>query len=595
MRALLFLVSAVAAASGLVGALRWFLAARAGNWGETGDGLLFWLQWAGDPGGDRLLYAAALALALLLLAALLRRRPAGRWLGSLLRLGGHPFVALGLVLFALLPQGVTALLRPAPDPEAPSVVLVVLDSVRLDEMGWGGAEHPTTPHLDRLAEEGVAFTQAITQAPWTKPSAATLLTGLIPGRHLAIGRPSLGLYSALEGRHRTLAEAFLAAGWETCALSTNPNITARFGFRQGFQRFRDDAREDADWLLGEARAWLGERDRERPFFLYLHLNDTHYPYAAPEPWRGAFYDGPSQAVLDGSTEAEFRALDPDGGFLREFSAEDARQFRLSQMEELRAVDERLGPFLEEVFTGERPVIAVIVSDHGEEFLEHGDLGHGHQVYDELLRVPLQVAWNEEAGRRLGLRRGRWNTQVRLLDVAPTVLELCDLGWPERAAPLDGESLVPFLRDEADPQAHRPAWSETDHYGSLRSGPTGPLRTWRMPGEKIITTDPWVLEEAWKGRYWVFDLGADPEERRNLAGEKERRLRLLQAMEASGWLLPRPEPIPYRLLLTGGGAAAGGGEALSQMGYVDAAVDPSKPPVFAPGAVPWWPPWVPAGG
>ena len=519
------MVSAVSLGSALPGAWRALLAFRAGMWSGSGDGVLFWLTWEGDPGFRRLGYTLVLAVLAWAVAGVAKH--SGNRLARLYQWGvqlfARPAAAAACLFLALLPTLVVPLVRPDPAGR-PDVVVVMMDTIRLDHVGWGGSELDTTPHLDSLAAQGVAFTQAISQAPWTKPATATLMTGTIPGRHRATDR--LG---PLRQKLRSLPEAFASAGYRTLGLSANPNITREFGFHQGFLDWEQyDAYERADTLLADAREWLAKS--KRPSLVYLHLNDAHYPYDPPTSTRGLFNQTGIEAHLDGETERAFRE-----SYGASFTAEQVESMRLSYAEEIRALDAALGPFLEERLDAGRETLVVVLSDHGEEFLDHGDLGHAHTLYEELLRIPLQFAWSPEFGAKHGLTPAVHDEQVRTMDVLPTVLEFAGLEWPDGAPPIAGKTLAPFLRGEGGEP--RPASAETDHIGSVLSGPAGPLRAYRDGhGWKLIMTDPWLLPMT-AGRYWVFDLDADPGEHRNLAGERaDKRTELRAAFIGHDWLV-----------------------------------------------------------
>ncbi len=576
-----FLIFSLALASALPGAWRAWSAASAGRWSEFGDGVLFWLTWAEDPGGRRLLLALLAAVAALIFAALGQHSARG-WIVAAARfIHGfcRPWMALTAAALALLPQ----LLAPALQPDAqgkPSVVFILLDSVRLDHVGWGGSPLPTTPRLDALAHTGAAFTQAISQAPWTKPSTATLMTGRTPGQHGATGR-----YSALPWERRTLAEAFAVAGYRTYAFSSNPNVSTPFQFDQGFQEFYEDVAADAHTLIEESRVRVRPADPdEQPYFLYLHLNDAHYPYAPPaesrtaegvKPVRGVFNRTGRAPMLDGDAERDFR-----GGGGASFSAADVEAMRLAYDEEILWLDDQVGNLVEKLLAERDDVLVVICADHGEEFLDHGDLGHGHSLHEELVRVPLQFAWSPGLGRRLGLQPGVRAAQVRLMDVPSTLLDLAGIAWPEAAEPLQGASLLPQLRGEA--LADAPAFAESDYLGSPLSGLAGPLRMWREPGFKLVISDPWYARMA--GRTWLFDLGKDPGERANAAAAAPEIVkRLRAALDGSGWLLQRD--------LTDVGEAELSAQQraeLARLGYTGdnlERLDPAKLKL-APGAVPW---------
>lgn len=491
----------------------------------------------------------------------------------------RPWAALGALALALLPQAAAPLAQPEAAGK-PSVVFILLDSVRLDHVGWGGSALPTTPRLDALAREGAAFTQAIAQAPWTKPSVGTLMTGRTPGQHGATGR-----FTALPWERRTLAEAFAAAGYRTYGFSTNPNVSTPFQFHQGFQEFFEDARMDAHALIEKSRVVARPADADaRPYFLYLHLNDAHYPYEPPaeslsndglKPIRGVFNRSGRAPRLDGEAERKFRA---EGGAT--FGAEDVEAMRLAYAEEILLLDDQVGNLVDKLLAAREDVLVVICADHGEEFLDHGDLGHGHSVHEEQVRVPLQFAWSPALGRRLGLQAGVRGRQVRLMDVPSTLLDAAGIAWPAAAEPLQGASLLPQLRGAEGADA--PAFAESDYLGSPLSGFAGPLRMWREPGAKLVISDPWFGSTA--GRTWLYDLALDPGERANAAAAQPALAqRLRRALDASGFL--------FRRDLTDVGAeeiSASMQATLAELGYVDAGAEPLDPAqvVFAPGAVPW---------
>lgn len=555
----------------------------ANGWSEFGDGWLFWLTWASDPGSRRLLLAAGLAAAIVALAWVTNSnrtwpKPLAALQGILappldmgIRLVGHPIAAIVAVLLAALPHGVVPMKRPNIEGK-PDVLFILLDTVRLDHMGWGGCELDTTPKLDALARQGAAFTQTITQAPWTKPSVATLFTGQVPSVHGAAGRRA-----PLPYPNRTLAEALASAGYRTAALSSNPNITPLFGFEQGFTDFYVDTTAIASRFTKAGGEWLAEGG-DQPSFLYLHLNDAHYPYDPLPGYEGLFNHTGVEAHLDGITEKAFREGDGPG-----FTVEQVESLRLSFAEEIRYLDDVVGDFIAEQLAANDNLLIVIASDHGEEFLEHGDLGHAHSLHEELIRVPLQFAWSPALGERLGLQAGLHDDQVRHLDVLPTLLELTDLeaAWPNELHAIQGESLTPFLRKEGT-QPDRLAFSETDSFGSPLSGPSGPLRALRTTKSKLVISDPW--NEVTAGRMWLYDLIADPGEKKNLVLEREElRASMIEQMVGLmdlGWLV---EGVAEVEVSTSADEAA----KLAEMGYADdSGPDLSADPEFTPGAIPF---------
>jgi len=560
MRKFYFVICSIALASAVVGALRAVIAMVDGNWMATGDTELLWLQWADDVGLKRMMLSVPLAIFV-------------SWVARdvvLIKSFHNWRAAATCCMLAFLPHLMVGATVPSSSHQ-PTIVLITLDSVRLDYLGWGGSDLPTSPKLDALAAKGVRFTQNISQSSWTKPSTATLLTGLVPGKHHANSR-----YGPLPNSQRTLAEALLLSGYRTNCFSSNPNITPTFGFKQGFSEMQHDVFANADVLIKNGKRWL-EAGGEQASFLYLHLNDAHYPYQPSADYAGMFNDTDIEATLDGPAEIEFRTS--EGASFSELQVES---LRLSYAEEIRYLDDLVGDFVNDLLQARDDVIVIITSDHGEEFLEHGDLGHGHTVYDELIRIPLQFNVSDSLMQQQQWLPGLHNQQVRQMDVLPTVLEMCDLEWPSAAVDLDGQSLLPFF-DNASVQSDRNAVSETDSQGSALSGLTGPLRGYRLPHTKLIVSDPWSLLPA--NRVWLFDLQADPREMTNLAQLKlDLASNLFDDYKGSGWLLPSFSNSSVATTVSEEEKLA-----LAELGYaedLEGFADDLQGSYFGPRAVPW---------
>ena len=565
------MVSSVALASALTGSWRAFGMWSSEGWSETGDGWLFWLTWASDPGGRRLMFAAALAFSVVILATFTKSNRSAplRAFHAAFDFVAKPVVGALCVALALMPQAVSRVLAPSTT-EKPTVVFILLDSLRLDHIGWGGSELETSPRLDALARNGAAFTQTITQASWTKPSVGTLMTSQLPSAHEATTRSTF-----LNPKMRTVGESFASGGYRTLALSSNPNITPVFGFAPGFQFFVHDATSTAEPLIETAHEWLAASDRAS--FLYLHLNDAHYPYDPAPKYAGMFNQTGIEAHLDGPAETAFR--DREVG---SFTPEEVESLRLSYAEEIRYLDDQVGEFVEELLASRDDILVVIVSDHGEEFLDHGDLGHGHTLYDELILVPMQFAWSPALGERMGWSSGSHDEQVRHLDVLPTLLDAAGLEWPEGARPMLGASLTPFFTKAAT-QEHRPAFSETDHLGSPLSGPAGALRAFRTDGYKMIVSAMWQ-EELSPKRGWLFRLAADPGEHQNIAKAQRSLFDEMRArMNADGWIVERDMNA-----LVSAELSAQQLQTLAEVGYAEDGVDngAEENTYLNPMAIPW---------
>jgi len=536
--------SAFFATAFLVGAWRAFERARVEAWLTTdaGEGtslpFLAAAHWAEQWRWKEGLCGAALAVALAAIGAALGRsssmKGAGRFLAAATRVSaGVPFLLLTAFLALALPRLARQALEPEAPAGSPNVFFVMVDTWRADHAGFLGYERDVTPELDALVERGVVFERALSQAPWTKPSVATMFTGVMPSVHGAITQASArkGLRgTALRRDLLTIFEVLAASGWQTALWANNPNILAKHGFDQGVEHFVDHAprrlREMTDdpgtieRVVPEVEAWLeSERDATRPFCVYLHAMEPHYPYDPLPEFSGTFADPEIDYYFDGMLCQEFLDGRRD---VAELSDETRRYLVDRYDEEILSLDAVLGPFLERLME-RHPDTVVVVSDHGEEFFDHGMIGHAHSVYQELMHVPL-VLWGP------GLGPGRVSTQVRLLDLYPTILELTGAAVPAGQA---GESLAGLVGADAD---DRPAPMES-------GGDRFPPWNWRglSDGEW-----KWIRREEDSGDVGplfrgglpydeLYLLPSDPGETQDLHAEHtDTAAALFERMQKRGW-------------------------------------------------------------
>lgn len=294
-------------------------------------------------------------------------------------------------------------------PTFENLVVVVVDTLRSDHLPSYGYERETAPFLARLAAEGVQL-QGYSVTAWTRPSVATLLTGLHPQRHQAVGR-----IDALPGETPYLPEILGEAGFAVHGVSANPNVGRKWGFARGYTKFFswigfkkvNDGRITTRALAQVAAV----KPRTSRFFLYVHYMGPHDPYEPRRPWGS---DGPPAGGY----------LDPQVLIVRDTppSEEELQQLRDQYDGEIREVDraiERLVQGLSEQGLLERTLL-VVTSDHGEEFGDHGGLLHGRTLHEEILNVPL-ILWSRD-----GLPRRRSEKLFYHLDFLPTMLEALDL-------------------------------------------------------------------------------------------------------------------------------------------------------------------------
>jgi arylsulfatase A-like enzyme/Flp pilus assembly protein TadD len=418
-----------------------------------------------------------------------------------------------------------------PPPAARHFVLVTIDTLRADRVGvYGGGE--LTPRLDRIAREGAYAADAMSHVPLTRPSHATLLSGLLPWQ---VGvRDNLAPVDLPPSP--LLAEILGGAGFRTAAFVSSMVLDRRGGFNRGFDRY-DDAfprTQDAALLatlqkpgadsLKAAIAWLESQGKGDRLFLWLHLFEPHDPYEPPEPYATRYRDRP----YDGEVA-----------------------YTDTLVGELHDTLDRLG------LTPE--TLVVVASDHGEGLGEHDETLHGFFVYQTTLAVPLIF-------RGPGVRGGgRITETVGLVDIMPTALDLLGLEVPQSAT-FSGASLGAALRAGAGS-------NDTVHYAESLV----PLLHFGWSDLRVLRRGPWKYILA--PRPELYDLAADPHERANLVSQQPARAEafrktLTNFLEEERRISARVQArtIPVGLL-----------EQLGALGYVSGVTDPSA--IKASGADP----------
>lgn len=413
--------------------------------------------------------------------------------------------------------------RTRPSPEAPNLVLMVMDTLRRDRLSAYGYSRDTSPNLETLASRGVLFENAYSTASWTWPSTASILTGLQPEEHGV--RDSSSCYLAYD--LTTVAEALQRAGVTTAAWSGNPLITASRGFDQGFESFHDD-REDlrkAGAFFSEAQQWLREH-RDTRFFLYLHLIEPHRPFA-PLPEGGELL-APGlgeEATREGERIGNLVSFHPPwddaGNSLLDTVTTKEQRDRISRLYDacVWSGDRWLGELmrtLDELELTEETVV-VFTTDHGEEIFERGGLGHGKRLYGELVHIPLVIAGP-------GVPRGvRISSVVSNRWTGPFLASVAGL-------PLGND----FDREGFfDPEApDRVVLFSTEHgyWKGFRRTPLMGMRSGQHVVQLAPKAGPWGTTDDPPpgGDMMLFDVVADPGETRDLSGEAPDLARRLRA-------------------------------------------------------------------
>lgn len=475
------------------------------------------LRW-GSLRGVMVLAACALVagLAYLALAAAIRFLVARKPFAVMLRAWGSPavvgalvaVVGVATVLIGQPAEADGARHRPAAPEGAGNVLVIVVDTLRADHLPAYGYSSGRTPHLDAFAEDAIRFDQAFSNASWTRPSFASIMTGRFPSSHGVMAKSD-----ALSDDLVTMSEAFGGAGWHTSGFVTNYNVGPYFHFDQGFDEYHylepefvlwaDDsaaklllvqflrqriesvrdamfgvqpgtAYRDAETVNGELGRWL-DRAPRAPWMMFVGYMDPHDPYFE-HPYTGSGYGRAAHQTPDLAEAEHLRRL-YDG--------------------EITYWDEHFGRLVADL--RERglydDLTIVVTADHGEEFGEHGGFWHGTTLYDEQVRVPLFVKLPR--GRRAGTVVRHW---VQSVDIMPTLLAEAGLEIPEG---VQGGSLF---------EGTERVYAEESHEGNVLES----VRQRRGTDElKLITANagnPRGLPER-----ELFRVDLDPGEREDLSG------------------------------------------------------------------------------
>jgi len=366
----------------------------------------------------------------------------------------------------------------------PNVLLWVVDTLRADHLEIYGYQRETAPRLAELARDGVVFERTYATSSWTKPSTASLLTGLTPERHRATTRAHL-----LDGRLRLLPEYLKDLGYHTAAFVTNPWTTPSWGFGRGFDGFSELlGRPRAENVLQAVLRHL-DGDIGDPFFLYVHTLDPHGPYTPPPSFRERWAPDPALRFPNP------KKIKPDT------PPEDLETAVAAYDGEISYGDEAFGRVLDRLREDGLYDDALIIftSDHGEELGDHGRGEHGRTLFEEVVKVPLvmKLPGNRHAGARVAV-------PVSIVDLVPSVLAVVG---SELEAPLDGIDLLPLLDGEAGATPERSFFLDLDlvyareERNRARGLIQGPYKY-----VEVVRPEPARL---------LFQLATDPEERQNL--------------------------------------------------------------------------------
>lgn len=412
--------------------------------------------------------------------------------------------------------------KEAPKPAAPdlydlsskaantNVILISVDCLRYDHTGLDPKNHEATPHLVEFAKSAVVFRNAQSAASWTVPSHMSIWTARFPTHHglinkLAIGADGKMGDAALAANVPTFPEKLIASGWKGAAFTGDAGVSARFGFgRGGFEVFLDDQKFGTMEHSGPAADQWVQNNKDGHFFLFFHGYDTHGQASLPPSVDPRSVLPSYKGKLDGGIEEQARLREQGLSAIKNpgdmsslagvIDEEDNKFLTAIYDKKIELADQRVGSFLDLLHTTGLwdKSIVVILSDHGEEFMERGALDHGQTLFQEQLHVPMMIHFP-------GQTQGVEITDPALtLNIFPTLFDA--LGLP--AIPeADGQSLLPLIRGTGP--APGPLLSESDYRLFVH------LRSLRKGNYKIILN-------LGNGKVSLYDLATDPGEKNDIA-------------------------------------------------------------------------------
>lgn len=413
----------------------------------------------------------------------------------------------------------------------PNIVLFSIDTLRADHLGAYGYNRPTSPNIDAFAKEAVLFERAISQAPTTAPAHMSLFTGLTPAVH-RVSNLSEGKPFPLDPSIRTFTELLREAGYHTVGLHGGGNVDGSIGFDRGFDLYSPEY-ISFNWMaahrsavdLDVIRSWIEIcKKRGRPLFMFLHHYVCHSPYlSAPESYRDRYLRGrsveglpvgvpderknPVLEMIDRQVAGQRKKLLRWNVFTTthetfwqgvDLARPDHRDHVVALYDSGVSYSDALFHQVMEILRSAGvydETLVILLSDHGEEFHEHGGREH-RQLFVETLHVPLLIKF--PAGGKVKPRKVK--PVVSVMDAMPTLFDY--LGLPIQM-PVQGRSLMPVIRGGA------PARPEVVSY------PDRDFSQVRLESGNFVYTN-WRSAEVGE---WLFDMTEDPLERRNLAADR----------------------------------------------------------------------------
>ncbi|HET6612370.1 MAG TPA: sulfatase [Kofleriaceae bacterium] len=390
-----------------------------------------------------------------------------------------------------------------------NVIFILMDTARADAYGpFNPKNEVETPTYDAFAKTATVFLNAHDDANWTKPSVTTQLTGLYPSTHDTKTDPAV-----LPDDITLLSQHLQAQGFHTAGFVANGFISKKFGFEKGWDTFKNYIRlgipSDSEYVYADATDWLEKNAGNGRFFLYVQIIDPHVVYRAHKT-TGLYYKGTYKGWLGPTIAADEQVAISDGKHAA--SDDDFAWIKAMYFGEVTYHDREMGKFFATLdkMGLRKDTLIVVTNDHGEELYDHKRLGHGHSLYEELIRSPMAISYPGlfPAGKEM-------SEVVETVDVSPTIVDALGV------APLkdvDGQSLLPLVQGQP---SLRPYYAVSEFLGAQRSV--------RVSDYKLIVSSG--------NRVELYNVATDPKETADLQGKADIAQRLCEVYLGEGLASP----------------------------------------------------------
>jgi len=427
-----------------------------------------------------------------------------------------------------------------------NIVLITIDALRADHLSCYGYHRNTSPNIDKIAEKGIVFNNVISPSSWTTPSMVSLFTSVYPINHgiikgFAKGR-EIHNQKVFSDDIITLAELLKANGYETFGAASNLHLSEKFGFARGFDNYKCLPWQTAPQVNRVVYSWESQIKNSGKFFLWIHYFDPHHPLTPRTPWIEHYTSHELTQQLNLSNKSSDYI---------QLNIPRLRKEALSNLvalydSDINYVDLHIGELIKN-FELEENTLIIITADHGEEFFEHGQFGHGKNLFQETINIPLIIKLPHHD------KKETIDEYVNLVDIMPTIIDILNINPPEQ---LLGKSVLEkqglFFR-LMQILTNR----EIDNYGFAELD--------RKEVLKAILTPEWKYIYNYKNKTGqLYNIKLDPHELNNLADKKTKECTKLKGQLLSWVASSKTYPVKSQLFEISQEEK----EKLEAMGYLD---------------------------